>query len=93
VKATPESLTKAKKMYAMDCAMCHGETGNGKGDLASDMKSVTDFTNPEAMKDRTDGDLFYIIRTGKGDMPPEGNRAKDDDVWNLVNYIRAFAKK
>jgi mono/diheme cytochrome c family protein len=57
------------------------------------MKNVTDFTNPDAMKDRTDGELLYIIRTGKGDMPPEGNRAKDDDVWSLVNYIRAFAKK
>ena len=93
VKPTPESLAKAKKTYGIDCAMCHGENGDGKGDLAADLKGVTDFTKPEAMKDRTDGDLFHIIRKGKGDMPPEGDRAKDDDVWNLVNYIRSFAKK
>lgn len=93
VKPTPESMAKAKKTYAMDCAMCHGEKGNGKGELAADMKNVTDFTAPDAMKNRTDGELFYIIRKGKGDMPPEGDRAKDDDVWGLVNYIRAFAKK
>ena len=93
VKPTPESLAKAKKLYAIDCAMCHGEKGDGKGDLASDMKNVTDFTNPDSMKDRTDGELFRIIRKGKGDMPPEGERAKDEDVWNLVHYIRAFAKK
>ena len=93
VKPTPESLAKAKKLYAIDCAMCHGEKGDGKGDLAADMKNVTDFTKPDSMKDRTDGELFHIIRKGKGDMPPEGERAKDDDVWNLVNYIRAFAKK
>ena len=43
------------------------------------------------MKNRTDGELFYIIRNGKGeDMPPEGDRAKDDDIWNMVNYIRAY---
>lgn len=93
VKPTPESLAKTKKTYAMDCAMCHGEKGDGKGELAADMKNVTDFTAPDAMKNRTDGELFYIIRKGKGDMPPEGDRAKDDDVWGLVNYIRAFAKK
>jgi len=93
VKPTPESHAKAKKLYAMDCAMCHGEKGDGKGDMASDMKNVTDFTNPDSMKGRTDGELFYIIRKGKGEMPPEGDRAKDDDVWSLVNYIRAFAKK
>ena len=93
VKPTPGSLAKAKKLYAMDCAMCHGEKGNGKGDLASDMKNVTDFTNPDVQKGHTDGEWFTIIRKGKGDMPPEGERAKDEDVWNLVNYIRAFAKK
>lgn len=93
VKPTPESMAKAKKTYAMDCAMCHGEKGDGKGDLAADMKNVTNFADPNSMKDRTDGELFYIIRKGKGDMPPEGDRAKDDDVWGLVNYVRAFAKK
>ena len=93
VKPTPESLAKTKKTYNMDCAMCHGEKGDGKGDLAADMKNVTNFTNPDALKDRRDGELFYIIRKGKGEMPPEGDRAKDDDVWGLVNYVKAFGKK
>lgn len=92
-KPTPESTAKAKKMYGMDCAMCHGENGDAKGDMSADMKGITDFTNPDSLKNRTDGELFYIIRKGKGEMPPEGDRAKDEDVWQLVNYIRAFAKK
>ena len=93
VKPTPESLAKGKKVYAIDCAVCHGDNGDGKGDMASDMKNITDFTNPEVQKGRTDGEWFYIIKKGKGEMPPEGDRAKDEEVWNLVNYIRAFAKK
>ena len=94
VKPTSESLAKGKKTYGIDCAMCHGENGDGKGDMAADMRNVTDFTATDAMKNRTDGELFYIIRKGKGDMPPEGDRAKNnDDIWNLVNYIRSLAKK
>jgi mono/diheme cytochrome c family protein len=93
VKPTPESIAKGKKVYAIDCAMCHGDKGDGKGEMAADMKNVTDFTNPDAMKNRSDGDLFQVIRHGKGEMPPEGDRAKDDDIWNLVNYVRSFAKK
>ena len=93
VKPSQESLAKAKKIYVIDCAMCHGDKGDGKGDMASDIKNVTDFTNPDALKNRTDGQLFHTIRHGKGDMPLEGDRAKDDDIWNLVNYVRAFAKK
>jgi mono/diheme cytochrome c family protein len=93
VKPTPESLAKGKKMYGYDCAMCHGKDGDGKGDMASDMKNVTDFTNPGALKNRTDGELFYVIRNGRGEMPLEGDRAKDGDLWNMVNYIRSLAKK
>jgi mono/diheme cytochrome c family protein len=94
VKPTAESLAKGKKMYGYDCAMCHGKDGDGKGDMASDYKNVTDFTNPDALKNRTDGELFYITRNGKGEnMPPEGDRAKNDDIWNMVNYIRSFKKK
>jgi mono/diheme cytochrome c family protein len=74
--------------------MCHGADGDGKGDLAVDMKlKVSDYRDPGALKDRTDGELFYIIKNGKGEMPPEGDRAKPDDVWNLVNFIRSLAKK
>ncbi len=94
VKPSGESLGRGKKLYGYDCAMCHGKDGNGKGDMASDYKSVTDFTDRSSLKSRSDGDLFYIIRNGKGqDMPPEGDRAKDDDIWHLVNYIRSLAKK
>jgi mono/diheme cytochrome c family protein len=40
-----------------------------------------------------DGELFYVIKNGKGKMPGEGDRAKDDDIWNLVIYVRGLAKK
>ena len=93
VKPTPESLAKGKKTYAIDCAMCHGENGDGKGELAPDIKNVTDFTAPDALKNRTDSDLFNVLRKGKGEMPPEGDRAKNDDIWNLVNYVRSLKKK
>jgi mono/diheme cytochrome c family protein len=94
VKPTAESHTRGKKLYAIDCALCHGNKGDGKGDMASDIKNITDFTNPDVQKKATDGEWFYIIRKGKGNMPPEDSgRAKDDDIWNLVNYLRTFGKK
>jgi mono/diheme cytochrome c family protein len=94
VKPTPESLAAAKKMYGYDCAMCHGENGNGKGDVVADLKlSLKDFTDPAALKDMTDGEIFYIIKNGKGQMPSEGDRAKPEMIWNMVIIVRSFAKK
>ncbi|MBI1740272.1 MAG: c-type cytochrome [Candidatus Koribacter versatilis] len=80
VKSTPESLESGKKIYAYDCASCHGATGDGKTDVAKDMK-LPDLTDPAALKDRTDGEIFYVIKNGRGDMPPEGDRVKSDQLW------------
>jgi mono/diheme cytochrome c family protein len=94
VKPTAESQAHAKKVYGYDCAMCHGANGNGKGDIAGEMKPpLKDYTDPAALKDLSDGELFYIIKNGKGQMPPEGDRAKPEDIWNMVILVRSFSKK
>ena len=94
VKSSPESIARAKKWWAMDCAMCHGKDGDGKGEVAKDMKlQIVDFTDPATLKDRTDGEIFYIIKNGHQDMPPEGPRVKTEENWDLVNYVRSLAKK
>jgi len=94
VKPSAESLSRAKKWWTLDCAMCHGKDGNGKGETAVEMKlKIVDFTSPATLKDRTDGEIFYIIKNGHEDMPPEGQRIKPEENWDLVNYVRSLAKK
>jgi mono/diheme cytochrome c family protein len=93
VKPTAESLARAKKIYGYECAMCHGENGDGAGDLAKNMKAkMVDFRDPAALKGHTDGELFYIIKNGKGEMDGEGARIKPDETWNLVIYLRSLSK-
>lgn len=94
VKPTAESIADGKKEYGTECAMCHGTTGDGKGDLAADMKlTLADFKDPATLKDVSDGEIFYVIKMGKGDMPPEGDRLKPNEIWNIINYVRSFPKK
>jgi len=92
VKTTPESIAEGKKIYGYDCAQCHGALGDGKTDVAKDLK-IPDFTDPAALKERTDGALFYILKNGHDDMPREGDRVKPGQLWDLVNYVRSLAKK
>lgn len=94
VKSSPESLARGKRQYGFDCAMCHGKNGDGGGDVAADMKlKMHNQIDPATLSGRTDGELFYIITKGKDQMPPEGDRVKDEMVWDMVNYVRSFAKK
>ena len=94
VKPTAESQAKAKGLYQIDCAMCHGENGNGKTDLATSMSlTIEDWTNPATLGNKQDWELFNVIRTGKDKMPAETEgRSTDTEVWNLIIYIRTFSK-
>ncbi|MGC2620901.1 MAG: cytochrome c [Acidobacteriaceae bacterium] len=90
VKPTPEMQARVKKLYGWDCAMCHGDNGNGKGEMAGDQKlAMSDFR--VSLAKMSDGEIFYIIQNGKGKMPSEGDRAKPDEIWNMVTYLRTMS--
>jgi mono/diheme cytochrome c family protein len=95
VKPTADGLAEAKKLYGYHCAMCHGKDGDGKGDLAAQMKlELNDWCNPSSISKLTDGELFCIITNGRGKMVGgEGDRTKEEVRWNLVNLVRSFGKK
>ena len=94
VHPTAASTALARKMYGYDCAMCHGADGDGKGDMAADLKThMKDYRDPASLKGMTDGDLFYIIQKGKGEMPGEGDRAKPEQIWGMVTLVQSFGKK
>ena len=95
VKPTEKSQARAKEIYSVDCALCHGDKGDGKTDLARDMQlKLDDWTDPKTLADKPDAALFNTIRNGNDKMPPEvEGRAKDDEVWNLIHYIRSLSKQ
>ena len=94
IRFTDASVDRGKKVFVTQCALCHGEKGDGKGDLAKDMKlNLPDFSKPDALTKRTDGELFAIIASGKDPMPSQKGRMTDRHLWNLVNYLRSLGGK
>lgn len=94
VTATAMSVGEGKRLYATQCAMCHGAAGDGKGELAAAMElALLDYRDPQALAKLTDGELYYIAKTGKGKMPGQEGRMRDRQLWHLVNFIRSLSKK
>jgi mono/diheme cytochrome c family protein len=94
VAATPESIATGKQVYTRYCATCHGI--NGQGGSGSDISPpAPNLTDDEWKRGSTDGEIFAVIKNGVPDltMEPWGNRIKDEDIWNVVNYVRSLAKK
>lgn len=94
VPFTEASVAKGQHLFTTQCTMCHGKTGNGKGELAAVMHvAPPDFTNPATLSSRTDGELYTIINSGMGSMPGQGKRLKENQTWDLVNFLRTLQGK
>jgi mono/diheme cytochrome c family protein len=93
-KNDASAIADGKKLYSSQCYLCHGKDGDGKGELAQDMKlTLRDYHDPAALKGMTDGELFYILSRGKGEMPNEDDRLTEAQRWHLIAYIRSLAGK
>lgn len=95
-KTTQASLENGKLLYSktakpMACKNCHGTTGAGNGMLGKAVKpSPTNFTCKDTMKDISAGQMFWIIKNGSRGtgMLSFGLNMKDEDIWDVVKYIR-----
>jgi mono/diheme cytochrome c family protein len=91
--AKSEASNKAGlALYTKNCASCHGKTGLGDGVKARSLKTFPgDFSKAE-YQGQSDGDHFYKTKVGKGDMPKYEGKMSDDEIWNVVNFMRTFKK-
>lgn len=93
--ADAASIATGKQVYTRYCAVCHGVTGEG-GSGSDISPPAPDLTDKEWKRGSTDGEIFSVIKNGIPpdlNMEPWGDRIKDPDIWNVVNYIRSLAKK
>ncbi len=95
VSISAESIAAGKPVYTRYCAVCHGVTAEG-GSGSDISPPAPDLTDREWKHGSTDGEIFYVIKNGvppELNMEPWGDRIKDPDIWNVVNYLRSLAKK
>ena len=92
-----DAATAGGVLYAERCASCHGATGLGDGPAAAaldpkpaDLAAVAD--------DMADDFFFWRIMEGgamepfNSSMPAQKGILTDDQVWQLVTFVRTLAK-
>ncbi|HSG94678.1 MAG TPA: c-type cytochrome, partial [Afifellaceae bacterium] len=100
--AAPGDAEKGEEIYATRCMGCHGEEGDGFGPAAERLNPPPrDFTlglykiKTTGFDDivPNDDDLFRMIRDGMPgtSMPGWGDVLSDQDMWDLIAYIKIFA--
>ncbi len=83
-----EAITAGKKLYIANCAYCHGEKVEG----LSSTETGLDKDSPNLTKriaTHSDGDFYWKIKNGRGEMPSFAGELEDDAIWKIITYIRS----
>jgi mono/diheme cytochrome c family protein len=86
---SPASVARGKSHFLQNCQSCHDEDGRAR---SAAVAIAADLTEPARWKFGTgDGQVFSTIKNGAGDnMPPFGGDLKDEQIWDIVNFIRSI---
>ena len=96
VPVTPESIAAGRRVYGTFCASCHGSSGKGDGPMPPEGSKPANLIDEQWDHGSTDGEIFATIRDGVGpkfDMDSWEGKITEENMWNVVNYIRSLNPK
>ncbi len=76
---------KAKELFTIYCAICHGDKGDGKGNLAKREKfsGVPDYKT----RDITVGSVYHVETYGINMMGSYANQLSQKERWQVAQYV------
>ncbi|WP_130733508.1 cytochrome c [Flavobacterium sp. J27] len=76
---------KGKELFNIYCAICHGEKGDGKGNLVKREK----FLGVPSYKDRviTEGSIYHVVTYGLNSMGSHANQLTQEERWQVADYV------
>jgi cytochrome c6 len=83
--------TAGEATYKANCQMCHGETGAADTPAGKAMGAKS-FQSPELAK-MTDAAMMSSVKNGNGRMPAFKEKLTDDEIKDVITYIRELQKK
>ena len=87
------NMERASKLYQVNCAACHGATGHGDGLVGEKFRLAgavppIDFSQART-KDRSEGELWWIVTNGLGNMPAWKALLTAEERWLLIHFVKA----
>lgn len=94
IPRSAESVARGRQLFAKDCAVCHGAEGRGDGVAAAALPQRPDDLSRIAPPPIfPDGVVAYRIINGVKMMPAFKSTLSENEIWDLLNFIRSLAKR
>jgi len=92
VPADAVSVARGAQLFAIHCVMCHGDKGEGNGQLAALLANKPANLTLPITQTKGDGALFFTISNGvAGRMPALNENLTVRERWDVVNFLRTLA--
>jgi mono/diheme cytochrome c family protein len=80
-------LNRGKELYDIYCGICHGNKGNGQGNLVKREKILGIPSYDDAGRAITEGSIYHTIYYGKNAMGSYANQLNEEERWQVVSYV------
>ena len=91
--STQVDLEKAKGLFDIYCAICHGVKGDGQGNLVKREKILGVPRYDDAARAITEGSIYHTIYYGKNAMGSYKNQLNQEERWQVVAYVLDLKEK
>lgn len=87
-------LKEAERMYLINCGICHGPNLDGNGPLYNGGNGPYPAAPKNLVGDAVvsvmpEGQIFYSVTYGKGQMGPYGSQLTTSQRWRIVHYVKS----
>jgi len=86
-------VKQGKELYEIFCDHCHGEKGEGDGQMVKNEVFPAPPSYTAALKDLPEGKIFYTLHYGKGNMGSHASQISQTERWKIVYYVQKLQGK
>ena len=85
--STQVDLVRGKELYDIYCGICHGNKGDGQGNLVKREKILGIPSYDDAGRAINEGSTYHVIYYGKNAMGSYANQLNEEERWQVVSYV------
>jgi mono/diheme cytochrome c family protein len=85
--STQMDFTRGKELYDIYCGICHGNKGDGQGNLVKREKILGIPSYDDVGRAITTGGIYHTMYYGKNAMGSYANQLNEEERWQVVAYV------
>ncbi len=87
LEITDKNLAEGKELYAIYCALCHGDKGDGQGILVKREKFLGIPSYADPGRNITEGGTYHVMMFGLNSMGSHASQTSEKERWQIVMHV------